>query len=403
MLIFISDLHLRPGAESHIPKHEQFARFWERIERQPHDGPVDLAIVGDFLDLVRSPVWLRGDLRPYHDPSPEQAAEVELQVRQTVAAEQPFFDALRGQVAAGRLRIHYSLGNHDRLLASAPRARAAVREALGMPGGDDHFPMELRFPEHGVLAYHGHSVDDFCSSPDGAAPLADLLASELVVRFPVMLRQELGITDPRLDDIDDVRPIFAVPSWVRSLVAREVHGVGREVAKAWGRLVHEFLDNPQVTDWFKQHHKAFRFDQASKIRLLLSLSAKGLRIQDPKFAEAYKVMFGLFDSRFAQVAWESLQEEQNAGLRFVVNGHTHFAGMRPLGPVDGQAAAYFNTGTWRTVHQLGKVGDSEEAFLAYDAMSYLVFFDASDHLGRHFEWWQGVAATRQHRALEAPA
>ncbi len=394
MLIFVSDLHLRPGAESHIPKHEQFARFWERIERQPHDGPVDLAIVGDFFDLVRSPVWLDGDLRPYHPPSAELAAETERQVRATVAAEQPFFDAIRERVQGGRLRVHYSLGNHDRLLATAPKARAAVREALGLPGGDAAFPLELRFAEHGVYAYHGHTVDDFCSAPEGAAPLADLIASELVVRFPLMIREELGIDDPRLDDIDDVRPIFAVPSWVRSMVAQEVHGVGREVARAWGRLVHEFLDNPQVTDWFKEHHKAFRFDLASKIRMLLSLSAKGYRIQDPKFAEAYKVMFGLFDTRFAQAAWESLQEERNAGLRFVVNGHTHFAGMRPLGPIDGKPAAYFNTGTWRTVHQLGKVADSEEVFLAYDAMSYLVFFDRTDPMRRHFEWWQGVAATR---------
>ena len=35
------------------------------------------------------------------------------------------------------------------------------------------------------------------------------------------------------------------------------------------------------------------------------------------------------------------------------------------------------------------------SFLAYDAMSYLVFFPADDPLGRDFEWWNGALVTRQ--------
>ncbi len=393
MLIFVSDLHLRPGAVSHLPKHEQFARFWERIERAPHEGPVRLAFVGDLFDLVRSPKWLEGDLRPYHEPSDALAAEIDAQVQATVAAEQPFFDALKARVAAGELDVHYALGNHDRLLHHAPGARASIRAALGLAGGDAPFPTELTFPEHRVLAYHGHTVDDFCHDPGGAAPLSDLLAAELVVRFPPTIREQVGIDDHRLDDIDDVRPIFAVPSWVASLTDRQQRGVGREVAKAWRLLVEEFLDNAAVTQWFKDHHKAFRWDLAGKMKALLALSAKGFRLQDPKFAEAYKVMFGLFDTRFAEQGWRALSDRSDEGLQFVVNGHTHFAGMRPLGLVGGRPACYFNTGTWRTVHQMGRVADAEEAFVAYDAMSYLVFFDGADPMGRTFEWWQGVAAT----------
>jgi len=391
MLIFVSDLHLRPGAVSHLPKHEQFARFWERIARSPHEGPARLAFVGDLFDLVRSPLWLVGDLRPYHEPSPELAAEIESQVLATIEAERPFFDAIRTKVEAGELEVHFAVGNHDRLLHCAPAARAAVRAAMGMPGDRDPFPEELCFPEHRVLAYHGHTVDDLCHDRDGAAPLSDLLASELIVRFPSTIRDEVGIDDVRLDDIDDVRPIFAVPSWVCSLTDRQQRGVGREVAKSWQGLVEEFLDNAVVAQWFKDHHRAFSWDLAGKMKALLALSAKGLRLQDARFAEAYKVLFGLFDTKFAEQAYAELARRD--GLQFVVNGHTHFAGMRPLGLVDGRPSCYFNTGTWRTVHQMGRVAGAEEAFLAYDAMSYLVFFDAADPLGRTFEWWQGVAAT----------
>ncbi len=390
MLIFISDLHLRPGAVSHLPKHEQFARFWERIQRSPHEGPARLAFVGDLFDLVRSPLWLAGGLRSYHEPSPELAAEVNSQVRATIAAEQPFFDALRSKVESGELEIHYALGNHDRLLHIAPEARTTIRAALGIDCGTDPFPTELAFPEHRVVAYHGHTVDDLCHDNDGAAPLSDLLASELIVRFPPTIREQVGIDDHRLDDIDDVRPIFAVPSWVSSLTEQQQRGVGRDVARAWRLLVEEFLDNHTVALWFKDHHKAFSWDLAGKMKALLALSAKGLRLQDARFAEAYKVLFGLFDTKFAEQAYAELVRRD--GMQFVVNGHTHFAGMRPLGLVDGRPGCYFNTGTWRTVHQMGRVSNAEEAFLAYDAMSYLVFFDGADPLGRTFEWWQGVAA-----------
>jgi len=388
MLIFISDLHLREGLHSHLSKADQFARFWRRISAHVRDEPAQLVLLGDVFDLVRAPAWLAGDLRPYHEPSDALAAEIEALVRATLVWEKDFFEALREQVEWGNLVVHYVTGNHDRLINASPGARRAVREALGQPVTDEPFPTEIRFPEHEVLAYHGHRVDSLCFDPDGGAPMSDILASELIVRFPVAIRSALGIDDPRLDDIDDVRPIFAVPSWVKSLVDKQEKGIGKSVARVWSDLVGEFLELPAAKDWFDGHHTAFRLDHAQQIRLLLSLSAKGLRMRDRRFQDAYKLLFGMFDTKFAKSAWLALKEED--GLRFAVNGHTHFAGMNPLGLLDGKPACYFNTGTWRTVHQLGSA-HSSEAFLAYDAMAYLVFFGDSDPMGRRFEWWQGAA------------
>jgi hypothetical protein len=75
-------------------------------------------------------------------------------------------------------------------------------------------------------------------------------------------------------------------------------------------------------------------------------------------------------------------------MRYVVNGHTHFANMTPLGTLNGQRACYFNVGTWRTVHQLGHEGSP--SFMPFDAMGYLAFFGKKDPLGRELEWWQGA-------------
>ena len=64
--------------------------------------------------------------------------------------------------------------------------------------------------------------------------------------------------------------------------------------------------------------------------------------------------------------------------------------MTPLGLLDGKACCYFNTGTWRTVHQMGHHMGGRPSFMAYDAMSYVAFFADGDELGRDFEWWTGA-------------
>lgn len=56
---------------------------------------------------------------------------------------------------------------------------------------------------------------------------------------------------------------------------------------------------------------------------------------------------------------------------------------------------YFNTGTWRPVHQIGHDLGGRPSFLAYDAMSYVVFFPTDDKLGHNYEWWTGAMVARE--------
>jgi UDP-2,3-diacylglucosamine pyrophosphatase LpxH len=390
MLVFISDLHLRPGAPTPVAREAQFRRLWQRIEGGRPGAPVRLCLLGDIFDLVRAPQWLDAEVRPYHDPSPALAAQVERIVDATIAADRTFFEAVRRKVDEGALEVLYVLGNHDRLLAHSGRARAAVRAALGMKGGDAPFPTELVFPQQGVLAYHGHTVDLLCSDPDGAAPLGDVIASELIIRFPDEIRRKVEVADPRLDDIDDVRPILAVPGWVRTVVSGEPRDLSVVVGRVWRELVDEFLSNAWVRDWMKAHHRALKLDFAQRVKLLLALSARARPRDEPRLTQAYYLLMKWLDVRFARSAYKALDQREHRGLRFVVNGHTHFAGMTPLGLVHGQPGCYFNTGTWRQLRHLGNVARGRPAFLAYDAAAYLVFYDPGDPLGRTFEWWQGA-------------
>jgi UDP-2,3-diacylglucosamine pyrophosphatase LpxH len=396
MLILVSDIHLTDRLKGpSVSRAEHFDRFWVRIDAARGEAPAHLCFVGDLFDIVRSPLWHDSEVRPYHAPSPAQERLVERIAGDILAREQPFLERVRARVAAGELVVHYVLGNHDRLLAHAPAARRAIAFALRGREEPADFPAEMVFPDHGVLAFHGHTTDFICHEPDGGPPIGDAIASDLIVRFPRALRARLGAELPELDDIDDVRPIFAVPAWVRYYAVRQ-KGVLAPVGDVWRGLVEDFLENGYVRDWMHAHSGG-ALSEGGKLKLLLQLSTGRFmrKTKDARLGQVYRFFQHFFDGRFARRAAELLDAPAYRGLRFVVNGHSHFSSMTPLGQVDGRPACYFNTGTWRTVHQMGRGADGAPAFLPYEAMTYLCFFPSGDRLGRDFEWWTGALVSNE--------
>ncbi len=394
--IFFSDVHLTDQlAGTRLPWEQVLGRFWERIAGARGDQPAELVIVGDFLDLIRSPLWFEGDTRPYHPPEAPVQETVGRIVDGVLEREAAFFEALRDLVASDQLRVHYLLGNHDRLLAHAPAARRRLWAAMTGEDRDVTLPEQQVFADDGVLAYHGHVVDLFSLPTQGLPPIADAIALELVVRLPMLLRERLGIADEHLDEIDDVRPIYAVPAWVRQL-GQHQKGLVRPLLATWAELVEEFLAIPFVGDWVRAQQKVKGFDPGKQLKLLLQLStAKVLpKTRDKHMTDLYKAFAYTLDGRFAAEAVQRLQAPEHKGLRYVINGHSHFPSMTPLGVLGGQQATYFNTGTWKPVHQMGTHTPGRPSFLHYDAMSYVAFFPDGDPLGRDVEWWTGASLAR---------
>ena len=69
----------------------------------------------------------------------------------------------------------------------------------------------------------------------GDATIGDAIGSELILKYPGKLRALVGADHPgieQIDDIDDVRPVYAVPAWVRqqSVVRKELL---RPMAQVW--------------------------------------------------------------------------------------------------------------------------------------------------------------------------
>jgi UDP-2,3-diacylglucosamine pyrophosphatase LpxH len=397
LLIFVSDIHLTDRLHGNaVSKADQLARFWERIQGVRGKRPAELCVVGDLFDLVRSPAWFEGCHRPYHGATTNGVVKnVEAIVRETIRREQGFFDALRAKIASGELVFHYVVGNHDRLLRTAPAAQRAVADALGLAKLELHTELEL--PDHGVLAYHGNVGDPLNASPEGDATIGDAIGSELILKFPRKLRALVGADHPgieQIDDIDDVRPVYAVPAWVRqqSTIRKDLL---RPIGAVWSEVVEEFLSIDFVQRWLKTQHRTWSLDLGKKLRLLLELSRNKVIAHgsDERMSQLYRFLQHGFDGKMAQVA--AMELARRRGLRYVVNGHSHFPSMQPLGHIDGKPAVYFNTGTWRSVHQIGHDLGGRPSFLAYDAMTYLVFFPTDDKLHREYEWWTGAMVARR--------
>ncbi|HTR51877.1 MAG TPA: hypothetical protein VMJ10_14275 [Kofleriaceae bacterium] len=398
LLVFVSDIHLTDRLHGNaVSKADQLGRFWNRIEAVRGARPAELCVVGDLFDLVRSPTWLEGRHRPYHGRFTNGVVKhVDTIVRETIARERDFFAALRAKIAAGQLVFHYVVGNHDRLLRTSPAAQQAIADALGLPELVLHD--ELEFPDHGVLAYHGNIADAINASPEGDATIGDAIGSELILAFPRRLRSLVGSDHPgieHVDDIDDVRPVYAVPAWVRQQGAIR-KDLLRPISQVWSEIVDEFFAIDFVRDWLRSQHKLFSLDLGKKLRLLLELSRNRVIAHgsDERMTALYRFIQHSFDGKMSAHAAGELAKRRH--LRYVVNGHSHFPSMLPLGRIDGRPAVYFNTGTWRSVHQIGHDLGGRPSFLPYDAMTYLVFFPNDDRLGRDYEWWTGAMVARHH-------
>ena len=116
--------------------------------------------------------------------------------------------------------------------------------------------------------------DPINASPDGDATIGDAIGSELILRFPRKLRALVGNDHPgidHIDDIDDVRPVYAVPAWVRqqSAIRPELF---KPIRQVWSEVVDEFLANDFVSRWLKTQLKTFSLDLGKKLRVLLELS-----------------------------------------------------------------------------------------------------------------------------------
>jgi UDP-2,3-diacylglucosamine pyrophosphatase LpxH len=165
------------------------------------------------------------------------------------------------------------------------------------------------------------------------------------------------------------------------------------IKRVWDDLADEFIHLPFV----RQHDTASLFDSVDTLEWALKFS-KGISIQ-----QASQVV-GWIQEKLGSRSTSSYKNAiteptfKDRSTRFIVHGHTHRQEVVPLDIYQSNLRSravqqiYFNSGTWRQVHELARFRPSQLEFLGYHVMTHLAFFKDDERRGRPFEAWSGVLA-----------
>ncbi len=431
MLAVISDLHFRDGTagEHNLPARafEGFLSDLATDARKARAEDVTLVFLGDIFDLLRTEAWLEvpQEERPW-GATPGSLHKVAAHAHRILDAilEHPVnresFALLSSRLSerfplfpAEPKRV-YVLGNHDRLCAQFPSLLQKARQALG---AETDAPLHRYVnARYGVLARHGHEHDAYNYEGSDAfddkdylpVPIGEAVTAELVVRLPYTLMQhpkvqalppeEQQAIKHNVQEIEHVRPLSAIPTWLLSQVQRNPW-LREAIEDAIDEVIEAFKNLTFVQDWYRQHDKPFDFwDEADKLQTVLFFLEK-LRLSHLQsvFALADQVQ-GAFHGPLMEAAAE---EFRGLGPEFlyILYGHTHVPLQQPVQVLAGpngmpRERVYLNTGAWGTRFKEAL----EQGFASWRQLTYVILYNADEDVtpGQPprgfpaFETWSGT-------------
>ena len=450
MLVIISDLHLTDGTSGETIRANAFGNFKDSLSELIYDASwrsdgkyrpieqLDIVLLGDILDIIRSTKWLASDVRPWEKIQTQEynakiaeinsailernkislgilkglAAGTSLSLPPATNDGKPAFTARDKPGAVDRVpvkaRLHYLVGNHDWFYHLQGPAYDAIRNqvasTLGLendPSGPfPHDPSESSalddiYRAHRVFARHGDIFDklNFEEQRDRSS-VGDAIVVELVNRFPLAVERELGTDLPErcargLREIDNVRPLVLIPVWVNGLIKRTCSkAVAEKIKDIWDRLADEFIHLPFIKErlWtVKLFGSVAKLEWALKFSHGVSFGNLSA-ISDWVATKAASHEGPFYPNAFGETAFTQGEAD------FIVYGHTHHHEIVPLDVSDHGTCAkiYINSGTWRAVHELARLHAGQQDFAAYHVMTHLAFYKDDERGGRKFETWSGT-------------
>jgi hypothetical protein len=465
VIVVISDLHLTDGTSGTQVEAGAFSLFARLVgdmaRHASHRGErfhlleegLDLVLLGDILDLLRSPVWPQRSSPGERVPRPWlPAEEIASTVGQIVdrildrnADGLAVLRRLREEGATfheGRtfrvpVRINYFVGNHDWMLRLPGSVYDGIRwrvaKAMGLANDPTRpFPHSMieaspdlagRIREHRLVLRHGDVYDRAAFTGDrNVSSLGDGVVIELLNRFPETVRQELKLELDAplylaLREIDNVRPFTLIPFWVLGVMRKfglEGKPAGRTIVDVWSRLVEQFF----ALDFVRSRDRAWRWDEVDELQIKFRLLK---RFFSGKVQRALVgTVMGLVPDVHRKYPRHALAETeiQSGEASYVAYGHTHEHAIRPLavrreGASSGTASPcesaiptnarespaspsikqyYFNSGTWRPFYRQTLAHPERLEFLGFHNLTVLAFYHADERGGRGFEVWNGALA-----------
>ncbi|MEW6379802.1 MAG: hypothetical protein AB1611_09360 [bacterium] len=423
MLVFLSDIHLTDGSSGTTIDPRAFNKFCQSLKnivgdpRKSNIKEIEIVLLGDIFDLIRSDFWLRPEnegltrpVRPWSASTDTDRSGWNLQ-RYTEAIVDKIISHPRNIEVAGYLkefqdhcmdvdvRISYLIGNHDWLINRYPSVRQKVADFLGMRISDPQFYTRNRFPyervieDYKVMARHGDCYDQFNYEKDrDASSLGDAIVIDLLTRFPQEVKNDSFLgrdTDliNRLKEIDNVRPLFDIPAWIQG-ICRQRPGTEKSVHEIWNSLVDRFFKirfvkehdrlGPDITDLLEMGMKLSSGFSFSKLKEIFSGHLIQFLSQQPDSYRKYAY---------------SEASLKNNEVNYVVYGHTHRAAQIPLDitsltPGLAVERVYFNSGTWRKVFEATAFDGESCSFIGWHVMTFIVFYrEEEKERERNYEVW----------------
>ena len=413
MLVFASDIHLTDnssGKTINPGAFRKFAIYLKDMVQTAKAKEVQIVLLGDIIDLIRSDYWLRSNIRPWSKPSDKDGEgqglkDYTVKILDKISKKadnkksMTYIEEFREEMKSEEVstKITYIVGNHDWLINRYPESRTKVARFLGIDNPnqykDEMFATEGYWENYRVFARHGDIYDPFNFDGDrDSSSLGDAIVIDLINRFPQAVENKIGkATDPNLiselREIDNIRPLIDIPLWIHGVCRRaKSPETEKQVKEVWNSLVDAFLKNKFV----KKHDKPWRMDVVDALELGLKIS-KLFSLKDMVNLPLKK-----FYKKSEDYVSKAFHEEylRRNMAEFVIYGHTHHHQIIPLDQVSVPSGilqkTYFNTGTWRKVHENTMFDEENQEFLSKDVMTFIAFYLEEERQDRRFEVWNGA-------------
>lgn len=448
MLVILSDLHLTDGTSCETLDPGAFRIFCERLQDlavraswrsdgtyNPIPG-IDILLLGDVFDIMRSSRWLMDGAKPWNSQSSREFAErvnsivsgilsrnVEtasilrgLSQRQTIripAGAKNGKPAFENDLQPVPVRLHYMVGDADwPLHVTGPEmnhVRSAIVDTLGLANSaSEPFPHEpredvslnLMLRQHRVFARHGDVFDNLSfSGHRDRTSLNDLLLVEGLMPFRFELQHGLEDQLPAsaqlgIQELDHVRPLVMAPLCLRQMmrVSCPVTSLQFEIKNCWDRAVDKLMPLVHQVD----RYQSLGVRNLDALESLLKFREQeddnwGTRIMD-----WLRLQSGGKSSSLSKFAMDEA-DFRNRRAKHIVFGHTHADETVPLDAsfADGYVLSqlYFNSGTWRRVYMPTRGNEGWREFLPAEKMTYLTFYRDDERQGAPYEVWNGILGT----------
>ena len=458
MLVIVSDLHLNDGTTGALLDAGAAELLTDRVCDLAYracwraDGSyqpiqrVDLVLLGDVLDIIRSQRWLSSDVRPWSDLHSPAGVEMVSGITSDILRKNvEIIRQLRALATEGivtvplagsdgkplshheempvAVRTHYMVGNHDWPLhlpgASYDLLRHKVAHHLGLASPHNKpFPHEAAESEeladalrrHRVLARHGDIFDPLSFSDDRAASsIGDALAIELIARFLQRIEAELrGDITPAamaaIQEVDQIRPTLFAANWIECTLERHVPqlAIRNIVKRQWDNLVDDLLE----LEIIRHHSRWTPADVIDGLAGALKFSKRdSSQWMNRTLAWQSELRGASSESYVAHALAEA--DLRNRRARHIVYGHTHNHEAIPLDAshADGYVLnqTYVNAGTWRRTYRATQVAAATQEFVASESFSLLAFYQADERSGRSYETSHGSLAPKSAYVSAPPA